>query len=1107
MFGYTLSNYNGVNPDHFELCSKRVDITEGYNVQYNVTEEWNDGLQGEIVITNTSEEPLEAWELSFDSTFEINNLWDGRIISAANGRYVVASEMWSNPIAASESITIGFTGSKLTEEVPDIGNYSISSVVISYSLHETPLLDKLIISAYGGYIPETDTIDVFWTSTEPEGIFEVMTSNDNVEYNIIESVTNADSYSIPASQAPKYIKIRQTAKKQTAESHSFVVTKTENGFIVDYIDTDNDGIYDYIEKVIGSDLTNTDTDSDGLSDYDEFLLTNSDPTMYNSLNEALSDSEADCDEDGVSNKAEIENSTNPLLDDSDGDELNDGKEAGLGTDPLNADTDGDGANDGWEAENGYDPLVFNELFEITKSSEGENISVSVETSLGGGQIESLEISEVTESPFLNETTPGYIGSAFDFSVNGDIGEAIISFTFDEALLGDDFIPAVYYFNEDTQLLEELETTIDGNTARAKTTHFSQYILLNKPEFEESEVKVSGTLERFSTDIVFVIDNSGSMANNDPSCLRKLLTKEFITNLSEGDKASIIRFNSSYTLLCNLTDNKDELLSAADKITSGYGNTNGSNAINRALTVLNYSEATNKAIIFLTDGKDTSQSYSYADLMNKAADNEIRIYTIALGNADEVLLNGLAGGTGGKFYSAASSVDLSDIYESIQDDTIDRSLDSNNDGISDYYTKLICESKLRLGTGTEVFPVDLPYEKINADTDGDYDDDGLKNGDEITVEINETTGKVYIKMTSYPLLDDSDGDGLLDGSVRNNIKGEVIAPRDEKPLKYDGPRGVWKNHIKLSCESNAPTELTGWYGYTNPEDLSNSGFEGFEAFVNEFEYLLNNGQLAINLYDDVNILGLGLNCFVFTLASLSDMGQNVQNNLYLNIAKQSFNSMMSLLEKQIIYPENKKVIMASLGSRLLNFKADSNDNVHSQKYTWQSIGGYNNIYDNVFREYTNYNMDNEKFPFLVGDTQYILWIWRGDYLNIGAGAEMGIYSRPDWLTLNPDGIDQYFSNQDFTLPMDLYLYNYENGRMEEILSWNPDAEQWWITAFNPEHIGMADVHKQVLIGNVTFKSEDMYLSFKNDITKKEYELLDFLVHDDKNCTVWVCWYAK
>lgn len=32
----------------------------------------------------------------------------------------------------------------------------------------------------------------------------------------------------------------------------------------------------------------------------------------------------------------------------------------------------------------------------------------------------------------------------------------------------------------------------------------------------------------------------------------------------------------------------------------------------------------------------------------------------------------------------------------------------------------------------------------------------------------------------------------------------------------------------------------------------------------------------------------------------------------------------------------------------------------------------------------------KFSFTVDNFDYILWIWRGNYLNLGAGAEMGLY---------------------------------------------------------------------------------------------------------------------
>jgi len=91
-------------------------------------------------------------------------------------------------------------------------------------------------------------------------------------------------------------------------------------------------------------------------------------------------------------------------------------------------------------------------------------------------------------------------------------------------------------------------------------------------------------------------------------------------------------------------------------------------------------------------------------------------------------------------------------------------------------------------------------------------------------------------------------------------------------------------------------------------------------------------------------------------------------------------------------------------------------------------------------------------------------------------------------------------------MDLYLYNYENGNVEEIFSWNPEAPQWWITGFNPDHIGKVDVNKQVMIGNVNFKSEGLYENFKIK-TQSDLNLKDYVIFDNNTYTVWICWHAE
>lgn len=60
-FGYTLSGESLSIPESFYLCSKRADVSsENYTAVLNITEEWDTGFKGEIVVSNISSAPIEA---------------------------------------------------------------------------------------------------------------------------------------------------------------------------------------------------------------------------------------------------------------------------------------------------------------------------------------------------------------------------------------------------------------------------------------------------------------------------------------------------------------------------------------------------------------------------------------------------------------------------------------------------------------------------------------------------------------------------------------------------------------------------------------------------------------------------------------------------------------------------------------------------------------------------------------------------------------------------------------------------------------------------------------------------------------------------------------
>ncbi len=70
-FGYTLTGDSFKFPQNIINCAERVDITDGYNVYYNITGDYGDTYQAEMIIENLSDTDISAWQLSFDGNVTI----------------------------------------------------------------------------------------------------------------------------------------------------------------------------------------------------------------------------------------------------------------------------------------------------------------------------------------------------------------------------------------------------------------------------------------------------------------------------------------------------------------------------------------------------------------------------------------------------------------------------------------------------------------------------------------------------------------------------------------------------------------------------------------------------------------------------------------------------------------------------------------------------------------------------------------------------------------------------------------------------------------------------------------------------------------------------
>jgi RHS repeat-associated protein len=128
--------------------------------------------------------------------------------------------------------------------------------------------------------------------------------------------------------------------------------------------------------------------------------------------------------------------------------------------------------------------------------------------------------------------------------------------------------------------------------------------------------------------------------------------------------------------------------------------------------------------------------------------------------------------------------------------------------------------------------------------------------------------------------------------------------------------------------------------------------------------------------------------------------------------------------------------AAAGALVLSMYKDSNGIYHATTDAWQQIGGYNSIYDAVFDFGTS--MKAQYYGFSYGGQNYRFWAWKGDYINLGAGAELGIYQK--------SSIPGHWDvNTSLALPMSMTL---KDNKGNLLASYSPSDPQWWITSFNP-----------------------------------------------------------
>lgn len=252
-------------------------------------------------------------------------------------------------------------------------------------------------------------------------------------------------------------------------------------------------------------------------------------------------------------------------------------------------------------------------------------------------------------------------------------------------------------------------------------------------------------KRIKMDVVFSIDSSESMKENDPKNLRIYCVKNFIEEMQPSNgRVGLVSWDHDVDFSVPLTSNFSKIISRLRDINS-EGGTNLNVGLRGAIDLLNLDqrEGAIKVIIFLTDGVgDYTSPNDPTSPISAAIRNNYIVYTIGLGDKiDESILTEIADVTGGRYIHAKDAESLISVFEEIRNDI----------------AKIAPPKKVRL---VEVLPeyIDLidnftktpsnPPSMIDGFTRIEWDIGDMKIGETWEVSFNVTLNSSKIPMDAY-----------------------------------------------------------------------------------------------------------------------------------------------------------------------------------------------------------------------------------------------------------------------------------------------------------------------------------------------------------------------
>jgi len=210
---------------------------------------------------------------------------------------------------------------------------------------------------------------------------------------------------------------------------------------------------------------------------------------------------------------------------------------------------------------------------------------------------------------------------------------------------------------DTKLVMLTATVTDKN--RRYRTNLKQSDFTVCENGVEQKLEYFNTGDRVPISLGIIFDTSGSMEDKIESVQDAV--EHFVKFVGPGDEIFLVQFSDFEEIVQDFTNNKRRILRAVKDL-EARGGTALYNAIRLGLQHVNQGKNRKRALLLLTDGKDTASSVKYEEALSLARKSEVIVYGFGIGHGergntnshtkdtvDMRTLRGLADATGGNAY--------------------------------------------------------------------------------------------------------------------------------------------------------------------------------------------------------------------------------------------------------------------------------------------------------------------------------------------------------------------------------------------------------------------------------------------------------------------------